>query len=228
MATSHVDLRKYRRVRAEEEDGAAREKRREAREGPEDHVRVTAQRGQRAYISYAIALLTGAEGKTQQDTIKISGMGAAISSAVNVAELVKRRVKGLHQITHIDSEVVKDSYESIETKEKLEVERSVPTVLITLSTKALDTKALGYQAPLPDSMVSEQEERAPAERRSGSGRDHGRSGGSSRGRGGRGGRGTASGGRGGGASSRGGGRGGRGGDSGRGGRGSARGGRGTA
>ena len=188
MSTQRVDRKEFRRVRPE---GT-----KERAPGADNEIRVTAQRGQRSYISYAIAVLTGEEGKTKQDTIKISGMGAAIFNAVNIAEIVKRRVKGLHQITTIDSEVVKDSYEGIESKKQLDVERKVATILITLSTKALDTKALGYQAPLPESMVSEQEERAPAERRPrGSGR-----GGRGSARGGRGGRGSARGGRGGAAS----------------------------
>lgn len=178
MSTQRVNRKEFRRVRPE---GGAKEK----AQGADNEIRVTAQRGQRNYISYAIAVLNGEEGKEKQDTIKISGMGAAIFNAVNIAEIVKRRVKGLHQTTVIDSETVKDSYEGIETKEKLDVERKVATILITLSTKPLDTKAVGYQAPLPEDQVTEQEERKPSERRPrGSGR------------GGRGGRGSARGGRG--------------------------------
>lgn len=183
MSTQRVDRKEFRRVRAE---GAPKEK----GQGPENLIRVTAQRGQRSYISYAIALLNGEEGKAKQDTIKVSGMGAAIFNAVNIAEIVKRRVKGLHQITEISSETVKDSYEGIESKKTMDVERKVATVLITLSTKALDKKNIGYQAPLPEDQVTEQEERAPAERRErrtggrGSGRGSARGGrGSARGSG---------------------------------------------
>lgn len=183
--STRVDRKEFRRIRPE---GAA-----ERAQTAENEIRVTAQRGQRNYISYAISILTGAEGKEKQETIKISGMGAAIYNAVNITEIVKRRVAGLHQITEISSETVKDSYEGIESKKKLDVERKVATILITLSTKALDTKALGYQAPLPADQVTEQEERTPTERRrrpasaGRGGRGSGR-GGRGSGRGGRGGR----------------------------------------
>lgn len=180
MSTQRVDRKEFRRVRG---DAAEKPK----SQGADNEIRVTAQRGQRNYISYAIAILTGADDKPKSDSIKISGMGAAIFNAVNIAEIVKRRVKGLYQITEISSETVKDSYEGVENKDKkMDIERKVATILITLSTKALDKKALGYQDPLPEDQVTEQEDRDPAERRPrGSGR------------GGRGGRGSARGGRGG-------------------------------
>ena len=159
--------------------------------GAENEIKVTAGGRQNATITYAIALLNGEEGKTKQDTVKITGMGAAIYNAVNVAEIVKRRVKGLHQTTDISSQVVHDSYEAVEAgKEGLEVDRKVSVIVITLSTKALDTKHIGYQAPLPDDQVVEQEDRKPGEtiRRDGRGRGEGRGGRrGGRGRGGRGG-----------------------------------------
>ena len=199
---ARVDRKEYRRVR----DESTKDTKPAA---AENEIRVVANHGQRHYITYAISLLTGTEEKKKFDTIKISAMGGAIFNAVNIAEIVKRRVEGVHQITDIATEVVSDKYESIESKKPLEVERKVATILVTLSTKPLDTKHVGYQAPLPASEVTEQEDRPKP---SGSGRGRaGRGGGRGSGRGGRGGRGASRG------------RGGRG--SGRGGRGSARGGR---
>ena len=199
---ARIDRKEYRRVR----DESTKDTKPAA---AENEIRVVANHGQRHYITYAISLLTGTEDKKKFDTIKISAMGGAIFNAVNIAEIVKRRVVGVHQTTDIATEVVSDKYESIESKTPLNVERKVATILVTLSTKPLDTKHVGYQAPLPKSEVTEQEER-PAKPAGGSGR--GRAGrGSGRGSG-RGARGGASRGRGGRGSSRGG-------------RGSARGGR---
>ncbi|ORC93657.1 uncharacterized protein TM35_000015340 [Trypanosoma theileri] len=147
----------YRRVRKAEGE-------KEKGQGPENEIRVTSKHGQRSYIAYAIALLRGEEGKTQYDTVKISAMGAAIHNAVNIAEIVKRRVAGLHQTTDISSEVIRDEYEPVdEKKERLEVERKVSTILITLSLKPLDKNHVGYQPPLPEEEVKEQEEREPGE-----------------------------------------------------------------
>ncbi|KAH8613875.1 putative Alba [Trypanosoma vivax] len=170
----------YRRVR--KTDGT-----KEKGHGPENEIRVTTKRGSRSYITYAIALLRGDDGKTQHDVVTISAMGAAIHSAVNIAEVVKRRVAGLHQTTEISSDVIRDEYEAIdEKKENLEVERKVSTILITLSLKPLDTKHIGYQAPLPESEVLEEGE--SGEFAGGRGRGRGRGWrGRGRGRGGRGG-----------------------------------------
>ncbi|RNE97270.1 uncharacterized protein Tco025E_09499, partial [Trypanosoma conorhini] len=89
----------------------------------------------------------------------ISAMGAAIHNAVNIAEIVKRRVVGLHQTTDISSEVIHDEYEAVDgKKENMEVERKVSTILVTLSLKPLDKNHVGYQPPLPESEVKEQEE----------------------------------------------------------------------
>ena len=89
--------RDYRRVRKEPEE-------KERGKGPENEVRITASRSQRMYISYAIDILTGGEGKTKHDSVILSGMGAAVYNAVNIAEILKRRVKGLHQTTEILSQ----------------------------------------------------------------------------------------------------------------------------
>nr|CCC90090.1 unnamed protein product [Trypanosoma congolense IL3000] len=153
-------------------------------QGPENEIRVAATHGAGGCITYAIALLRGEDGKTQHDTVKISAMGSAIRTAVYVAEVLRRRVPGLHQTIDISSEVIRDEYEGIgEKKDKVEVERKVSTILITLSLKPLDTKHIGYQAPLPESEVREEEREYKAPR--------------GRGRGGRGGRGRRGGGRGG-------------------------------
>jgi ribonuclease P/MRP protein subunit RPP25 len=142
----------YKRVQPEDTDAT--------KPAADNEIRVIAARGQRNYISYAIAALTGAEGKTKHEKIIITGMGAAVYNAVNIAEVVKRRVAGLHQITEIASQTVKDTYEPVaEGKDNITVERKVSTISITLSTKALDTNHYGYQAPLPADQVVEQEER---------------------------------------------------------------------
>jgi len=75
--------------------------------------------------------------------------GGAISTAVTVAELTKRRVEGLHQITTIGTTDVSSVFEpTIEGLDKHEQTRLVSSIVIKLSLDALDAKAIGYQAPL--------------------------------------------------------------------------------
>ncbi|CAJ1007845.1 putative Alba [Leishmania naiffi] len=177
----------YRRVRENRENH-------ERAEGAENEVRVTATHGQHSYISYVIAVLNGEDGKARNDTVRISGMGGAIYNAVNIAEIVKRRIVGLYQVTELGSELVRDEYEPIDRNQNPEnvvVERKVSTILITLSRNPLDKTNPGYQDPISESEVTEQEKRDHTmSRRGGRGGGRGGRGGSRGGRGGsRGGRG---------------------------------------
>jgi DNA-binding protein Alba len=80
---------KYRRV----------EKSRPAVPIGENEVRITAKGMPRNYVAYAITLV---EEKGASDII-LKAMGRAISKAVTVAEILKRRIPGLHQTTEISS-----------------------------------------------------------------------------------------------------------------------------
>lgn len=127
----------------------------------ENEIRVTARHGNATYIEYAISVLNGEEGRTKSDTIMINGMASAIHKAVSVAEIVKHRVPGLHQITEISSEEVTDVYEPVkEEGENLTINRQVSTIRITLSRNQLDASNPGYQAPIPEDQVRVREKRA--------------------------------------------------------------------
>ncbi|KAG6520431.1 hypothetical protein ZIOFF_017487 [Zingiber officinale] len=77
----------------------------------ENEVRITSQGVIRNYVSYATSLF-------QQDKlvreIVLKAMGQAISKAVAVAEIVKKRNRGLYQDTAISSVSITDVWEPIE------------------------------------------------------------------------------------------------------------------
>ena len=76
-------------------------------------------------------------------------MGRAISKAVTIAEILKRK-NSLHQINVISSVEMMDVYEPVE--EGLDVvtnRRYVSCLKITLSKTPLDSTHIGYQPPLP-------------------------------------------------------------------------------
>jgi len=82
-------------------------------------------------------------------------MGLAISKSVVIAEVLRRRIVGLHQITDLSSFQIVDQW--VPTEEglpKIETRRTVCAISITLSTKQLDTKNIGYLKPLPESEVT--------------------------------------------------------------------------
>merc|ERR1712187_926863 len=95
----------------------------------------------------------------------------------------KRRFKGLHQITTLSTTEIVDEYEPLEEGlDKVTDTRTMSCIEIKLSQEPLDTSDKGYQAPLPDSEITDYDpEKAAAGR--GRGRGKGRGKGKSKGKG---------------------------------------------
>merc|ERR1711972_462978 len=106
--------------------------------------------------------------------IVIAATGNALTKAVTSAEVIKRRFKGLHQITKLSSQEIIDEYEPLEEGlDKVTETRNLPCMEIRLSKDPLDTSNLGYQAPLDESEVKDydpEEMKKRGERKSGSGK----------------------------------------------------------
>ena len=69
----------------------------EGKEGsnlPKNEIRVQGNTGIAKYLKYAHKVLV--EDETKSDTIVIRGAGQAMSNVVPLAELIRRRIKGLH------------------------------------------------------------------------------------------------------------------------------------
>ncbi|KAG0485528.1 hypothetical protein HPP92_009607 [Vanilla planifolia] len=110
----------------------------------ENEIRITAQGLIRNYVSYAESLLQ----EKQAPEIVLKAMGQAISKAVAIAEIIKKRIPGLHQNTSISSVSITDVWEPIEEGlVPLETTRHVSMISITFSTRPLNKNAPGYQAP---------------------------------------------------------------------------------
>jgi DNA-binding protein len=138
----------------------------------ETEIRVTAVGSVSAYCARANTLFTEQDKKT----ITITGTGNAITKAVTLAEVVKRRFVGLHQITSVGTTEIVDEYEPLEEGlDKVMETRNLSTIEIKLSKDALDTSDKGYQAPLPESEVTAYDpEKAAAGRGRGRGKGKGR------------------------------------------------------
>ena len=84
-------------------------------------------------------------------------MGKAITKVITVAEILKRRVAGLHQRTSLHTLEMDETFEPKE--EGLNVvrrKRRVGAVTVTLcgDVSRIDTGAVGYQAPVPEDEVT--------------------------------------------------------------------------
>ncbi|KAK9110523.1 hypothetical protein Sjap_018583 [Stephania japonica] len=116
----------------------------------ENEIRITTQGRMRNYITYATTLLQ----EKGSNEIILKAMGRAINKTVMIAELIKRRIAGLHQITSIGSTDITDTWEPLEEGLlPLETTRHVSMITITLSKKELDTSSTGYQPPIPIDQV---------------------------------------------------------------------------
>ncbi|XP_044488337.1 probable H/ACA ribonucleoprotein complex subunit 1 [Mangifera indica] len=111
----------------------------------ENELRITAQGRVRNYISYAISLL---QDKGANEII-LTATGRAINKTVMIAELLKRRIVGLHQNTSTGSIDITDTWEPLEEGLlPLETTRQISVITIILSKKELDSSSLGYQPPI--------------------------------------------------------------------------------
>eukprot|EP01065_Artemidia_motanka_P028628 TRINITY_DN340_c1_g1_i1.p1 TRINITY_DN340_c1_g1~~TRINITY_DN340_c1_g1_i1.p1 ORF type:complete len:416 (+),score=122.85 TRINITY_DN340_c1_g1_i1:89-1249(+) len=141
------DLRKYRRVKADKKKD----------EVAPDAFLVGRVGATSQMIGKVIdALSAGAEGKEGGlRAVQLLAQGSAVGKAVLVAEVTKRRVKGVHQISTLTTETVSDVYEPKKGDgEKVTVERVLAGIKIQLSLDQLDASTMGYQAPLDESLVT--------------------------------------------------------------------------
>merc|ERR1712050_451684 len=133
----------------------------------EEEIRVTAVGSVSAYVGRA-AKVYNEMGKPK---VVIKASGSALTKAVTLAEVIKRRFKDLHQITALGTTEIVDEYEPLEEGlNKVTDTRSVSTIEITLSKEALDTSNKGYQPPIDASLVKEYD---PDEMARGRGRGRG-------------------------------------------------------
>ncbi|KAH6557314.1 hypothetical protein KP509_1Z121900 [Ceratopteris richardii] len=116
----------------------------------QNEIRITTLGRMTNYITYATSLL---QDKTTSEIV-LKAMGRAINKSVTIAEIIKRRVEGLHQITTIGSTDIVDVWEPLEEGlHPLEQVRHVSMISITLSLKELDKTSPGYQPPLAPELV---------------------------------------------------------------------------
>ena len=92
-----------------------------------------------------------------QGRVTLAGVGKAITKVITVAEILKRRVAGLHQCTSLHTLEMDETFEPKE--EGLNVvrrKRRVGAVTVTLcgDVSRIDAGAVGYQAPVPEDEVT--------------------------------------------------------------------------
>ncbi|XP_038887996.1 translation initiation factor IF-2-like isoform X6 [Benincasa hispida] len=102
--------------------------------------------------------------------IVLKAMGQAISKAVAIAEILKKRTPRLHQETSISSVSITDVWEPIEEGlVPVEMTRHVSMISITLSNRELNKNSPGYQASQfveqPKQQYNQQQHQQPRQSR---------------------------------------------------------------
>ncbi|XP_070089487.1 ribonuclease P protein subunit p25 [Equus przewalskii] len=111
-------------------------------------------------IRNLLAFATASMAQPATRAIVFSGCGRATTKTVTCAEILKRRLAGLHQVTRLRYRSVREVWQSQppgpspsqkpgDPATSLSVVKNVPSLAILLSKDALDPRQPGYQPPNP-------------------------------------------------------------------------------
>lgn len=129
-------------------------------------------------IRNLLAFATASMAQPTTRAIVFSGCGRATTKTVTCAEILKRRLAGLHQVTRLRYRSVREVWQSLPPgpvppapepgppAASLSVLKNVPSLAILLSKDALDPRQPGYQPPDPQPGPSSQPGAPPAAKRS--------------------------------------------------------------
>ncbi|XP_026149848.1 uncharacterized protein LOC113122606 [Mastacembelus armatus] len=120
----------------------------------------------RNLMGFAMARMQGEKGVSGGDVsgaglrqVVFTGSGRAVTKTITCAEIMKRKVGSLHQLTKLRYKVVKEVWESTEEgTSEMTVHRTVPSISILLSKDPLDPQEPGYQPPETLSALWEEKE----------------------------------------------------------------------
>ncbi|XDV28472.1 hypothetical protein PO909_031778 [Leuciscus waleckii] len=88
------------------------------------------------------------DGQTGLRQVVFSGSGRAVTKTITCAEIMKRKIAGLHQITKLQYKGLREIWESQEEGDsEMTIHRTLPSIRILLSKDPLDPLEPGYQPP---------------------------------------------------------------------------------
>ncbi|XP_067829392.1 ribonuclease P protein subunit p25-like protein [Heptranchias perlo] len=137
------DMENYRKIRKTEEESPL-----PFENLPADIVEMRVKEGSkiRNLMGFAMGRME-LEGTKQ---IVFSGSGRAVTKTITCVEIMKRRIRGLHQITKLRYKSMQEIWEHREPQEgsqNLTLLKNVPSICILLSKEPLDPAEAGYQPP---------------------------------------------------------------------------------
>eukprot|EP00803_Ostreobium_quekettii_P003835 evm.model.scf_2621.1 EVM.evm.TU.scf_2621.1 scf_2621:4592-6424(-) len=115
----------------------------------ETEVRITSRGKIRNYVTFAANLFL----TKNEKAIVVRGLGNVINKTVNLAEVLKRRVKGLYQVTNIGSLRITDAVEARDGRPARQRTTLVAVISILLTTERPDASVPCVQEPLPEEEI---------------------------------------------------------------------------
>ncbi|TSL75316.1 Ribonuclease P protein subunit p25 [Bagarius yarrelli] len=114
----------------------------------------------RNLMGFAMSRMQCEEKNSDQVSLRqvvFTGSGRAVTKTITCAEIMKRKVCGLHQLTKLHYKGVRELWESQEgATAKMTVHRTVPSISILLSKDPLNPFEPGYQPPEMQSTLWEE------------------------------------------------------------------------
>lgn len=86
------------------------------------------------------------------DTVYLTGLNFAISKVILIAEIVKIKIKNLHQINNMDCLIANNAYKIHKSPDEAD-NKMIPKFEIVLTKIEPFEKGLGYQKPLTDAEI---------------------------------------------------------------------------
>ncbi|XP_050956026.1 ribonuclease P protein subunit p25a [Labeo rohita] len=111
----------------------------------------------RNLLGFAMSRIEGGEHTPPTSQVLFSGTGRAVTKTITCAEIMKRKVRGLHQVSKLQYRTVTEVWESQESGPvQMTVHRTLPSICILLSKEPLDPQEPGYQPPAEINALSEE------------------------------------------------------------------------
>ena len=111
-------------------------------------IKISLDTNVKSVISYIIEYFQN----ENNDTIYLTGLNLAISKVILIAEIVKIKIRNLHQINNMDCLITDNSYKVNKENDEGDLKR-IPKFEIILTKKEPLVKGFGYQNPLTDEEI---------------------------------------------------------------------------
>ncbi|XP_075993875.1 ribonuclease P protein subunit p25-like protein [Genypterus blacodes] len=114
------------------------------------HMRVKEGSKIRNLLQFATARMQDekGDGRMALRQVVFTGSGRGVTKTITCVEILKRKIRGLHQVSKLCYKTVREIWESPQHGEAgVTVHRTVPAICILLSKDPLDPQEPGYQPP---------------------------------------------------------------------------------